>query len=68
MRKLVFYGCIALGAGVGVLLGADQGSWGLAVLFGLKLALVGLALGGLLTFFGGKPMKRKRTKANPRRD
>jgi hypothetical protein len=68
MRSFIFYGCIALVAGVGVLIGADQGSWGLAVLFGLKLALVGLALGGLLTFFGGKAMNRKRAKSNQRRD
>jgi hypothetical protein len=68
MRKLIFIGCIALAAGVGMLIGAGQGNWGLAVLFGLKLALVGLALGGLLTFFGGKAMNQKRAKSNHRHD
>ncbi|WCE03589.1 hypothetical protein [Pseudoxanthomonas sp. JBR18] len=68
MRRFIFYGCIVLGASVGGLIGADQGGWGLAVIFGLKLALVGLALGGLLTFLGGKAMSRRQAKSNHRHD
>ncbi|MCE4369655.1 hypothetical protein [Xanthomonas hortorum] len=52
MRKLIFYGCIALGAGIGVVIGAVDGDVGLAVLLGLKLGLAGLVLGALLSSIG----------------
>lgn len=67
MEKLIFYGCIVLSACIGVVVGAHT-SWGLAIFVGLQFALVGLALGGLFTFFWGELMDRKRGKAKHEHD
>lgn len=45
MRKFIFIGCIALAASAGLIIGAIEGSWGLAILFGLKLSVIGMAIG-----------------------
>ena len=49
MKKLIFFGCIALAASAGLIIGAIEGSWGLAILFGLKLSVIGMAIGALLS-------------------
>lgn len=49
MRRFIFIGCIALAASVGLIIGAIEGSWGLAILFGLKLSVIGMAIGALLS-------------------
>jgi len=66
MRKHIFIGCIALFAGIGLIFGAVEGSLGLAILFGLKLAVVGMALGALFSIFGRKSKSSKQKR--PDRD
>ena len=54
MRKLIFIVCVALFAGVGLIIGAIEGSWDLAILFGLKLSVIGMAIGALLSMIWRK--------------
>ncbi|WP_407351423.1 hypothetical protein [Luteimonas sp. R10] len=61
MRRFVFHGCIALGAGIGLLIGAAHSSLGLAILFGLKLTVVGMVLGAFLSGIGRKSSNKEKT-------
>lgn len=61
MRKLVFYGCVALGAGIGLLIGVAQNSLGLAIFFGLKLTVVGMVLGAFFSNIGRRSSEEKGT-------
>ncbi|MCD9026696.1 YhcB family protein [Luteimonas sp. BDR2-5] len=59
MRRLIFYGCAALGAGIGLLIGVAQNSLGLAIFFGLKLTVVGMVLGAFFSNIGRKSSKKE---------
>lgn len=54
MRKLIFFGCIALAVSVGLILGVAEESWGLAIMSGLKLGILGAVVGALLSNIGRK--------------
>lgn len=64
MRKLIFIGCVALATSVGMIIGAAKGGWGLAILFGLKLSVVGMALGALFSIFGRKSKSSKQKQSD----
>lgn len=49
MRSHLFIGCIVLAMTVGLTIGVVEGSLGLAILSGLKLAVIGMAIGALLS-------------------
>lgn len=61
MRKFIFIGCIALAASAGLIIGAVEGSWGLAILFGLKFTVIGMAIGALLSGIWRRSSKPKET-------
>ncbi|MBB4730451.1 hypothetical protein [Xanthomonas arboricola] len=49
MRKRIFTSCVALAAGLGLVIGALNGGLGLTVLLGLKFTVIGMAIGAFLS-------------------
>lgn len=65
MRRIIFVGCVALTAGIGLTIGALEGSWGLAILFGLKFTVIGMAIGVFLSGIWRRSSRSKKADDEP---